>query len=62
MVPGVPNAFSQTNMPPNKDVEEMLIIINNRGASENASGTGYRYRKHFVFENGNKVIYVVVLK
>ena len=63
MITDVPNAFIHTNMPPNKCFEEM-VIMKTIGVLvdillELDSKT---YGKNVVFENGKKVIYVVVLR
>ena len=59
----VPNAFIQTNMPPKKNGKER-VIMRTIGVLvdmllELDSET---YGKNVVFENGKKVIYVVVLR
>ena len=62
MVMGVTNAFIQTNISPKKDGEERAImkiigvLVDMLGEMDSEM-----YRKHVVFENGKKVIYVVLL-
>ena len=58
-----PNAFIHTNMPPKKDGEERFIVIITGVLFDMLFKLDCEtYRKHVVFENGKKVIYVVVLR
>ena len=58
---GVLNAFIHTNMTQNKDGEERLIIRITVVLVDMLVELDIEmYRKHVVFENGNKVIYVLV--
>ena len=63
MVMDVTNEFIHTNMPPNKNGEEMVIMktigVLVEMLLEINSET---YIKHVVFENVEKVMYVVVLR
>ena len=63
MVLDVPNGFIQTNMPPNKYGEERVITrITGVLVDILVNLDSEMYRKHVVFENGKKVIYVVLLR
>ena len=63
MVLDVPNGFIQTNMPPNKYGEERVIMrITGVLVDILVKLESETYRKHVVFENGKKVIYVVLLR
>ena len=63
MVMDVPNAFIHTNMHPNKNCEERVIMkticMLVDMLLELDSET---YSKHVVFENGKKVIHIDVLR
>ena len=59
----ISNAFIQTKIPPNKYGEERLIMkIIGVLVDMLVKLDRETYRNHVVFENGRKVIYVVVLK
>ena len=63
MVMDVLNAFIQTNMPPKKDGKERVTTkITGVLADMLVKLDIETYRKHVVFENVNKVIYVVLLR
>ena len=63
MVMDVPNAFIQTNMPPNKYSEERVIVkIIGVLVDMLLELDSETYSKNMVFENGKKVIHVVVLR
>ena len=63
MVLDVPNTFIHTNIPTNKYVEERVTMrISGVKVDMQVKLDSETYRKHVVFENGNKVIYVVVLR
>ena len=63
MVLGVPNAFIQTKIPPNKDGEEWVIIrITGVLVDMLVELDSETYRKHVVFQNGKKLIYIVGLR
>ena len=58
----VPNAFIQKTIPPKKDDKEREIIKTTDVIVDVlVELDSDMYRKHMVFENGKKVIYVVVL-
>ena len=62
MVLDVPNAFIWTKIPTNKDYEErVIIIIIGVLLDMLVELDSETYRKYVIFENGKKVIYVVVL-
>ena len=57
MVLDVTNTSVQTNMPPNKYGEERVIMkITGVLVDVIVQLDGNTYRKHMVFENGNKLI------
>ena len=63
MVLDVPNAFIHTNMPPSKYGEEMIIIkITGVLVDILFEMDSDTYRKHVVFENVNKLIYIFLLR
>ena len=63
MVLDFPNTFIQTNMPPNKYGEERVILkITGVIVGMQVELDGDTYRKNMVFENLNKVIYVLLLR
>ena len=59
----VPNAFIQKTIPPKKDDKEREIIKTTYVIVDVlVELDSDMYRKHMVFENGKKVIYVVLLR
>ena len=63
MVLDVPNAFIQTNMPPNKYGKERVIMkITGVLVDILVKLNSETYKKHVVFENGMKVIHVAMLR
>ena len=62
MVMDVSNTLIQTNIPPKKDREENLMVKITRVLVDMiVELDSETYRKQLVFENGKKLIYVVVL-
>ena len=60
---GIPKAFIRNSMLPKKDGEERLIIIITGVIVEMLVRLDSEtHRKHVVFENGKKLIYVVLLR
>ena len=63
MVLDVTNTYINTNMPTKKHGEERLIMMITGVLVDMLLELGSdTYRKYVVFENGKKVIYVVVLR
>ena len=59
----VPNTFIQANMTPNKDGEERVIMkITGVLVDMLVELDSETYRKHATFENGDKVIWVFLLR
>ena len=63
MVLDFTNKLIQTNMTPNKDVKEMVIMkITGVLVDMLVRLDSETYRKHVVFGNGKKLIYIVLLR
>ena len=63
MVLGVPNSFIRINMPPNKYSEQRVIMtITGLLVEMLVNLDSETYNNHVMFENGKKVIHVVVMR